>query len=99
MFKCVDVFFFSFSYQLLLLKPSTKALSQASKVCIRTDSRGFLSLQYMIRIEDGQICFVEYLVSILNCVQLSKMFLKLTLCVVIVHIDTACRGDCTVVLS
>jgi len=52
-----------FSYQLLLLKPSTKALSQASKVCIRTDSRGFLSLQYMIRIEDGQICFVEYLVS------------------------------------
>lgn len=47
----------------MLLKPSTKALSQASKVCIRTDARGFLSLQYMIRLEDGQICFVEYLVS------------------------------------
>ena len=53
------------SYQLTLLKPSTKALSQANKVCIRTDARGFLSLQYMIRFEDGQICFVEYLVSLL----------------------------------
>lgn len=24
------------------------------------DSRGFLSLQYLVRNDDGQICFVEY---------------------------------------
>nr|XP_033788890.1 cell cycle checkpoint protein RAD1 [Geotrypetes seraphini]XP_033788900.1 cell cycle checkpoint protein RAD1 [Geotrypetes seraphini]XP_033788907.1 cell cycle checkpoint protein RAD1 [Geotrypetes seraphini]XP_033788916.1 cell cycle checkpoint protein RAD1 [Geotrypetes seraphini] len=47
-------------YKLSLLKPSTKALALSCKVSIRTDNRGFLSLQYMIRNEDGQICFVEY---------------------------------------
>ncbi|XP_072164089.1 cell cycle checkpoint protein RAD1-like [Diadema setosum] len=47
-------------YKLALLKPSIKALMQSSKVSIRTDNRGFLSLQYMIRNEDGQISFVEY---------------------------------------
>ncbi|XP_012974481.1 cell cycle checkpoint protein RAD1 isoform X2 [Mesocricetus auratus] len=49
-----------FRYKLSLLKPSTKALALSCKVSIRTDNRGFLSLQYMIRNEDGQICFVEY---------------------------------------
>ncbi|XP_021235656.1 cell cycle checkpoint protein RAD1 isoform X2 [Numida meleagris] len=47
-------------YKISLLKPSTKALALSCKVSIRTDNRGFLSLQYMIRNEDGQICFVEY---------------------------------------
>ncbi|XP_052015759.1 cell cycle checkpoint protein RAD1 [Apodemus sylvaticus] len=47
-------------YKLSLLKPSTKALALSCKVSIRMDNRGFLSLQYMIRNEDGQICFVEY---------------------------------------
>ncbi|XP_072926652.1 cell cycle checkpoint protein RAD1 [Hemitrygon akajei] len=47
-------------YKISLLKPSTKALALSSKVSLRTDNRGFLSLQYMIRNEDGQICFVEY---------------------------------------
>ncbi|XP_077319002.1 cell cycle checkpoint protein RAD1 [Lithobates pipiens] len=47
-------------YKLSLLKPSTKALALSCKVSIRTDNRGFLSLQYMVRNEDGQICFVEY---------------------------------------
>ncbi|XP_068106427.1 cell cycle checkpoint protein RAD1 [Hyperolius riggenbachi] len=47
-------------YKISLLKPSTKALAQSCKVSIRTDNRGFLSLQYMVRNEDGQICFVEY---------------------------------------
>ncbi|XP_063963632.1 cell cycle checkpoint protein RAD1-like [Lytechinus pictus] len=50
----------SVRYKLCLLKPSIKALMQSSKVSIRTDNRGFLSLQYMIRNEDGQISFVEY---------------------------------------
>ncbi|XP_077203069.1 cell cycle checkpoint protein RAD1 isoform X2 [Paroedura picta] len=47
-------------YKISLLKPSIKALALSCKVSIRTDNRGFLSLQYMIRNEDGQICFVEY---------------------------------------
>ncbi|CAH3199353.1 unnamed protein product [Porites evermanni] len=46
---------------LYLLKPSTKALQLSSKISIRMDNRGFLSLQYMIVNEDGQVCFVEYL--------------------------------------
>ncbi|XP_072451832.1 cell cycle checkpoint protein RAD1-like isoform X1 [Chiloscyllium punctatum] len=47
-------------YKISLLKPSIKALALSCKVSLRTDNRGFLSLQYMIRNEDGQICFVEY---------------------------------------
>ncbi|KAL4223188.1 ssDNA endodeoxyribonuclease [Mactra antiquata] len=47
-------------YKVSLLKPSVKALALSSRVSIRTDNRGFLSLQYMIKNEDGQICFVEY---------------------------------------
>ena len=50
-------------YKLTLLKPTVKALMSSTKVSIRADNRGFLSLQYMIRNEDGQICFVEYYVS------------------------------------
>ena len=45
-----------------LLKPSTKALNLSSKVSIRMDQRGFISLQYMILTDDSQICFVEFLV-------------------------------------
>jgi len=47
-------------YKISLLKPSTKALALSCKVSVRTDSRGFLSLQYLVRNDDGQICFVEY---------------------------------------
>ncbi|XP_070599576.1 cell cycle checkpoint protein RAD1 isoform X1 [Erythrolamprus reginae] len=47
-------------YKISLLKPSIKALALSCKVSIRTDNQGFLSLQYMIRNEDGDICFVEY---------------------------------------
>lgn len=47
-------------YKLSLLKPSVKALAISTRVSIRTDNRGFLSLQYMIKIDDGQVCFVEY---------------------------------------
>uniref|UniRef100_A0A2K5Z792 RAD1 checkpoint DNA exonuclease n=1 Tax=Mandrillus leucophaeus TaxID=9568 RepID=A0A2K5Z792_MANLE len=47
-------------YKIYLLKPSTKALVLSCQVSIRTDNRGFLSLQYMIRNEDGPIYFVEY---------------------------------------
>jgi len=47
-------------YKISLLKPSVRALTLSTRISIRTDSRGFLSLQYMIKTEDGQICFVEY---------------------------------------
>uniref|UniRef100_A0A8C1GP53 RAD1 homolog (S. pombe) n=1 Tax=Cyprinus carpio TaxID=7962 RepID=A0A8C1GP53_CYPCA len=47
-------------YKMSLLKPSTKALALSCKVSVRTDSPGFLSLQYLVRNDDGQICFVEY---------------------------------------
>ncbi|XP_049593644.1 cell cycle checkpoint protein RAD1 [Syngnathus scovelli] len=47
-------------YKMSLLKPSTKALALSSKVSVRTDSRGVLSLQYLVRNDDGQICFVDY---------------------------------------
>ncbi|XP_061554989.1 cell cycle checkpoint protein RAD1 isoform X2 [Phyllopteryx taeniolatus] len=47
-------------YKMALLKPSTKALALSCKVSVRTDSRGVLSLQYLVRNDDGQICFVEY---------------------------------------
>ena len=52
-----------FRYKLALLKPSSKALSPSSKIALRMDTRGFLSLQFMIVTEDKQLCFVEYLVS------------------------------------
>lgn len=47
-------------YKISLLKPSVKALALSTRVSLRTDNRGFLSLQYMIKNEDGQVCFVEY---------------------------------------
>uniref|UniRef100_A0A8C4R642 Cell cycle checkpoint protein RAD1 n=1 Tax=Eptatretus burgeri TaxID=7764 RepID=A0A8C4R642_EPTBU len=58
LFSCAKVQ--SNRYRVNLLKPFTKALTLSCKVAIRTDSRGLLSLQFMIRTEDGQICFVEF---------------------------------------
>lgn len=46
-------------YKLALLRPSIKPLSVAQKVSVRTDDRGFLCLQFMIKTEDNHICFVE----------------------------------------
>ncbi|GIY88527.1 cell cycle checkpoint protein RAD1 [Caerostris darwini] len=50
-------------YQISLIKPSLRALVQSTKVSIRTDDRGFLCMQYMIKMEGSQCCFVEYLCS------------------------------------
>uniref|UniRef100_A0A672FU08 RAD1 homolog (S. pombe) n=1 Tax=Salarias fasciatus TaxID=181472 RepID=A0A672FU08_SALFA len=55
-----DVVGFQVNLTMSLLKPSTKALALSCKVSVRTNSRGFLSLQYLIRNDDGQICFVEF---------------------------------------
>ncbi|XP_064392119.1 LOW QUALITY PROTEIN: cell cycle checkpoint protein RAD1-like [Halichondria panicea] len=48
-------------YKLSLLRSCTKALSHASKISLRVDHRGFLSLQCMIIPENKQVCFVEFL--------------------------------------
>lgn len=50
-----------YRYKTSLLKPSTKVLNVAEKVSIRTDKRGFLSLQFMINADETQPSFVEYL--------------------------------------
>uniref|UniRef100_S4RAK7 RAD1 homolog (S. pombe) n=1 Tax=Petromyzon marinus TaxID=7757 RepID=S4RAK7_PETMA len=47
-------------YKASFLKPSAKALSQASKVSVRMDWRGLLSLQFMIPNDGEQVSFVEY---------------------------------------
>lgn len=52
-------------YKLSLLRPSIKPLSASQKVSVRTDERGFLCLQFMIKTEDNHICFVEFFVSIM----------------------------------
>lgn len=48
-------------YKTSLLKPSVKALLVSSKTSLRMDVRGFLSMQYLVVNDDGQVCFVEYL--------------------------------------
>ena len=47
-------------YKMSLLKPSIKALMLSSRISMRTDNRGFLSLQYMVKAEDNHTCFIEY---------------------------------------
>lgn len=46
-------------------------MNQSTKISIRIDQRGFLSLQCMILTSDKQICFVEYLVS-MSCGSLAS---------------------------
>ncbi|XP_042906041.1 cell cycle checkpoint protein RAD1 [Parasteatoda tepidariorum] len=60
-FECTDEV--KNRYQIFLIKPSLRALVQSSKVSIRIDDRGFLCMQYMIKVEGLQCCFVEYLCS------------------------------------
>ncbi|PRD32021.1 UNVERIFIED_CONTAM: Cell cycle checkpoint protein RAD1 [Trichonephila clavipes] len=60
-FECTDTT--KHKYQISLIKPSLRALALSSKVSIRTDDRGFLCMQYMIKVEGSQCCFVEYLCS------------------------------------
>lgn len=60
--ECYHLSTVSSRYKLVLLKPCTKALNQSSKISLRVDHRGFLSIQCMILTNDRQVCFVEYLV-------------------------------------
>jgi len=50
-------------YRLAQMKLSVKPLAQSQKVSLRTDARGFLCLQYMVKTDDAHICFVEFFCS------------------------------------
>ncbi|TNN17429.1 Cell cycle checkpoint protein [Schistosoma japonicum] len=48
-------------FRLSLLRLATsRALSMASRISLRINDRGFLSIQYMINISDGEVAFVEF---------------------------------------
>eukprot|EP00124_Ichthyophonus_hoferi_P004589 Ihof_evm1s525 gene=Ihof_evmTU1s525 len=47
-------------YRLALVRQSVKALTLSAKVSMRMNARGFLSMQFMIESDDGQVSFVEY---------------------------------------
>ena len=51
-------------YKMSLMKCSLKALSHTSKLSVRTDEEGLLSLQFMIDLDQPEIehCFVEYFI-------------------------------------
>jgi len=48
------------SYKYSLIKGASKAMSIATKVSIRTDEQGVLSLQFMIEVEGGGFSFVDF---------------------------------------
>ena len=48
------------SYKFSLIKHASKAMAIASKVSIRGDEQGVLSLQFMIEVEDGGVSFVDF---------------------------------------
>ncbi|KND04394.1 uncharacterized protein SPPG_00125 [Spizellomyces punctatus DAOM BR117] len=50
-------------YQHTLLQSCLKALSLSSKTSIRVNEAGFLSMQFMINVNEKDIEFVEYLIS------------------------------------
>ena len=47
-------------YQFSSAKAAMKAMSIASKVSIRIDVHGVMSLQFMVEVEGGMLCFVDY---------------------------------------
>lgn len=49
-------------YKFSILKPSVKALQVASKTQLRTNVDGALSLQHMVKVEDGSSCFIDFFV-------------------------------------
>ncbi|XP_043463821.1 cell cycle checkpoint protein RAD1 isoform X1 [Leptopilina heterotoma] len=53
----------SSNYKLQHIKPVVKALACSHQVSIKTDDRGLLCFQYMVKTEEGQTCFIEYFMS------------------------------------
>ncbi|VEL34460.1 unnamed protein product [Protopolystoma xenopodis] len=51
-------------FRFSLLKPAVnRSLNMASRVSMRLNQRGFLSMQYMIPLADNQVAFVEFFVT------------------------------------
>lgn len=48
------------TYKFSLIKNATKAMALASKVSIRADEQGVLSLQFMIEFDGGGVSFVDF---------------------------------------
>ncbi|KZF22115.1 Rad1-domain-containing protein [Xylona heveae TC161] len=48
------------TYKYSLIRATTKAMAIASKVSIRCDEQGVLSLQFMIEVEGGGVSFVDF---------------------------------------
>lgn len=48
------------TYKYSLIKGASRAMAIATKVSIRSDEQGVLSLQFMIEIEDGSFSFVDF---------------------------------------
>ena len=61
LFECEDDCIFS--YKLSLLQPAVKALSSAQKTQLRINKSGVLSMQHMIRDEEKNISFVDFLIG------------------------------------
>ena len=48
------------AYKFSLLQKAAKAMAVATKVSIRCDNQGVLSLQFMIEVEQGKVSFVDF---------------------------------------
>lgn len=48
------------TYKFSLVKGASRAMAVASKVSIRSDEQGVLSLQFMIEVQDGGVSFVDF---------------------------------------
>ncbi|KAL8956572.1 MAG: hypothetical protein Q9193_005941 [Seirophora villosa] len=48
------------TYKYSLVKAASRAMDLASKVSIRGDEQGVLSLQFMIELEDGKVSFIDF---------------------------------------
>jgi cell cycle checkpoint protein len=48
------------SYKFEMIKAASEAMRLASKVSVRGDEQGVLSLQFMIEVEGGGVSFVDF---------------------------------------
>lgn len=48
------------SYKFSLIQRAARAMSAATKVSVRVDEQGVLSLQFMIEVETGKVSFVDF---------------------------------------
>lgn len=48
------------TYKYAFIKGASRAMAMATKVSIRGDENGVLSLQFMIEVEGGQVSFVDF---------------------------------------